>query len=304
MKRLALLLVMAASALLAQAPAAKLFPSCFSPNTLAVMRIDATQVMDQPLFQEFLATKAGDGVPFFEKILNGTGVDLETMREIWVAPQQGKDRMVMVLKGNFDAQLIEGRVQAIDTMQVVERPGVPLAVLLGNGNNPDKNNLAALLDKETMVFGKPQLVDEFLAAKLGKGKGLPPAFATRANAMLKNKALFSAVLLKLPPKQMRKAPWMALFTHAEAQAFVDGQDVELEVTLGLKKPEMREPATKLLEGARDLYALLDKDLQKLPHLASMLLEAAAVTPDPKNLVIELALPRQLIEGLLRQKMGL
>ena len=303
MKRLALLLVIAASALLAQAPAAKLFPACFSPNTLAIMRIDATQVMDQPLFQEFLASKAGNGVPFFEQIQNGTGVDLETIREVWIAPQQGKDRVLIVAKGTFDAQLIEGRVQAIETMQVVQRPGVPLAVILGN-NNPAKTNLAAVLDKETLVFGKPELVDGFLAAFLGKGKGLPPAFAVRASAMLKSKALFAGLLLQLPPKQIKKAPWMALFTHAEGQAFLDDQNVALDVTLGLKKPEMREPATKVLEGVRDLYPLLGENMQKLPQLASMLLEGATIAPDPKNLVIELVLPKEMIEHFLGQKMGL
>jgi hypothetical protein len=76
------------------------------------------------------------------------------------------------------------------------------------------------------------------------------------------------------------------------------------VTLGLKKPEMREPATKVLEGVRDLYPLLGANMQKLPQLVSMLLEGATVAPDPKNLVIELVLPKEMIEHFLGQKMGL
>lgn len=302
MKRLSLLLVMAALSLAAQAPV-KLFPACFAPDTMAVIRLDATQVMDQALFQEFLASKANEAGTFFDKVYKGTGVDLNTVKEAWIG-LRGKNQMVIVLKGTFDADAIQAQVRNIETMQVVQRPGVPLAVILNNKNNPDKTNAAAVLNKETLVFGRPELVDAFLTALLGKGEGLPPERAAQANAMLESKAMVSALILNLPEKQVAKQPWLALFTCAEIQASLSGQDMVLDVALGLAKPEMQEPATKVLEGVRDLYGLLDENLRRLGPMQTMLLEGITVKPDDKRLVVELALPREVVEQFLRQRMGL
>jgi len=272
---------------------------------MAVIRLDATQVMDQALFQEFLASKANEGGTFFDKVRKGTGVDLNTVKEAWIGVgARGKNQMVVVLKGIFDADAIQAQVANIESMQVVQRPGVPLAVILNNTSNPDKTNAAAVLNKETLVFGRPELVDAFLTALLGQGEGLPPERAAQANAMLKSKAMVATLILNLPEKQIEKQPWLALFTCAEIQATLTAQDVVLDVALGLAKPEMREPAIKTLEGVRDLYGLLDENLRRLGPTQTMLLEGVTVKPDDKRLVVELALPREVVEQFLRQKMGL
>jgi len=173
MKRLALLLVLATLPIFAQAPAAKLFPACFAPDTMAVVRIDVSQLMAQPLFQEALTLKVGDTQAFFLNIRNYTGVDLASIKEAWIGVQK-KDNVAIVLKGAFDLQAIQTQILNIQTAQVVQRPGVPFAVTLPDDKKPGQFNLAAVLDEETMAFGKPDLVDGFLAAYVGNGAGLCP----------------------------------------------------------------------------------------------------------------------------------
>lgn len=205
MKRLALLFALLSLPLLAQESAKKSFPACFAPDTMAVLRIDAAQLMEQPLFQEALTLKVGDIQTFFQNIRNATGVGLGAIKEAWIGVQK-KDHVAMVIKGTFDMQAIQNLVLNIGTAQVVQRPGVPFAVSLAENNKPGQFNLAALLDPETMVFGKPELVDAFLAAYLGNGTGLPAASAARANAMLESKALVTGVLLNLPPRGNPQEP--------------------------------------------------------------------------------------------------
>ena len=172
MRRFALLLLMATLSLAAQAPA-KLFPACFAPDTMAVVRIDVSQLMAQPLFQEALTLKVGDTQAFFLNIRNYTGVDLASIKEAWIGVQK-KDNVAIVLKGAFDLQAIQTQILNIQTAQVVQRPGVPFAVTLPDDKKPGQFNLAAVLDEETMAFGKPDLVDGFLAAYVGNGAGLCP----------------------------------------------------------------------------------------------------------------------------------
>ncbi len=303
MKRLALLLALVSLPLLAQEPAKKSIPACFAPDTMAVLRIDAAQLMEQPLFQEVLTLKVGDIQTFFQNIRNATGVDLGAIKQVWIGVQK-KDHVAMVIKGNFDMQAIQNLMLNIGTAQVVQRPGVPFAVSLPEDNKPGQFNLAALLDAETIVFGKPELADAFLAAYLGNGNGLPAASAARANALLESKALVTGVLLNLPAEETRKNPWMTLFTYAEIEASLTDPDVVLKVALGLRKPEMREPLAKAVEGIRDTYKLLDEDLRRLGPIPSMLLEGATLQPDAERLVVQVSIPQEVAERLIRQKMGM
>lgn len=303
MKRIALLLVLAVLSLRADAPPAKPFPACFPAATFLLVRFDAVQLLDQGLVQEALTAKVGDINTFIGNIRTATGVDLGSITEVWIAVLK-KDHAVIVLKGAFDLPVIQGAVMNIDAVQKVQRPGVPLALLLPDNKKPGSSNLAAILDNEKMVFGPPELVDDFLAAYLGEGEGLPPAFAGRANGMLGGKAMLDALLLRMPPEELRKNPWMTLFTHAQGAVSLAGQDVQFEAALGLRKPEMREPAMKMIEGMRDIYLLLDENMRRLDPLPSMLLEGVAVKPDAELLVLRAALPREVVERLLRQKLGM
>ncbi len=303
MKRLALLLVAAVLSLHADAPPAKPFPACFPAATLLLVRLDAVQLLDQGLVQEAITAKIGDINTFIGNVRTATGVDLGSITEVWIAVLK-KDHAVIFLKGTFDLPTIQGAVMNIDAVQAVQRPGVPLALLLPDNKKPGMSNLAAILDNEKMVFGMPELVDDFLAAYLGEGEGLPPVFAERANGMLGSKVLLDALLLRLPPEELRKNPWMTLFTHGQGAVSLAGQDVQFEVALGLRKPEMREPAMKAIEGVRDIYRLLDENLRRLDPLPSMLLEGVGVKPDAERLVLQAALPKEVVERLLRQKLGM
>lgn len=287
----------------AQAPATKPFAACFAPNTLAVLRIDAKQLMDQALYLEFLTAKAGGGETFPEKVFKATGVDLNTVSEVWIGLRDRK-QMVVVLKGSFDPASVEARVRNIETIQVLPTPGVELAIIINQKNNPERSNEAVLLDQETLVFGKPELVDGFLTALLGNGTGLSVAQATQVAAMGKSKALLATTILNLPPGMDQKKPWVALFTSAAGQATLGEQDVVIDVALGLAKPEMIEPATKLIEGFRDMYGMLDDNLRRLGPMQTMLLESVTVKPDEKQLLLQVALPRDMIEQFLRQRFGL
>jgi len=303
MKRFAACLVLTALALVAQPLADKPLTACFAPDTLAVLRIDTKQLMDQTLYLEFLAAKAGGGQTFPEKVLQATGIDLNTVSEVWIG-LRGRQQLVVVLKGSFDPATVEARVRNIETIQVLPTPGVALAVIINQKNNPERSNEAVLLDKETLVFGKPQLVDGFLTALLGDGPGLSAAQAAQVAALHESKALLAATILGLPPGMEQQKPWVALFTSAAGQATLGKQDVVIDVALGLAKPEMIEPATKLIEGFRDLYGMMDDNLRRLGPLPTTLLESVTVEPDEKQLLLQVALPRDLVEQLLRQRFGL
>ena len=301
MRRCIALLCLLSLAIAAQEKAEKPFPACFPPDSMVVLRIDAAQLMDQRLFQDVLGAKVDGMDAFFQQVQTWTGVNLATLTETWVAVQK-EDHMVMVLKGDFDTQLIQSTVLNIDTAQIVQRPGVPFAVTLPDDKKPGQVNLAALLDKRTLVFGKPDLVDSFLACLKGNGKGLAPDAAKRAVAMGTSKALLSALVVSLPAKEIQKNPWMKLIKHIEGSANVGETDLVLQVKAGLEKPEMREPATKAIEGIRDLYGMLGNDMRKLGPLKEMVLEGIEVKPDPEDLVLELTVPTEVAERLIRRKM--
>jgi hypothetical protein len=304
MKRcLPLCLLLVALTTFGQAAKEKPFPACFPADTLVVFRIDAAQLMDQRLFQDVLGAKLGGMDAFFQQVQGWTGVNLNTLTEAWVAVQK-KDHVVMVLKGEFDTQLIQSTVLNIDAAQVVQRPGVPFAVTLPDDKKPGQFNLAALLDKKTLVFGKPDLVDSFLACLKGNGKGLPPEVAARAAALMGSKRLLDVLLTSIPASEMRKNPWLSLIAHVQGAASITDTDLVLQAKIGLVKPEMREPATKAIEGVRDIYGMLDDNLRKLGPLKGMLLEGITVKPDEKDLFLELAVPMDVAERLVRQKFNL
>jgi hypothetical protein len=297
------LFLLLALALSGQDAKEKPFPACFPADTMVVLRIDAAQLMDQRLFQDFLGAKVEGMDAFFQKVQTWTGINLGTLTDVWVGVQK-KDHTVLVLKGDFDLQLIQSTVLNIDTAQVVQRPGVPFAVTLPDNKKPGQFNLAALLDKKTLVFGKPDLVDGFLACLKGNGKGLAPEMAARSVGLMKNKQLLSVLLTSLPASEIRKNPWLSLMTHVQGSADATEKDLVLEARIGLAKPEMREPATKAVEGVRDVYGLLDNNLRKLGPLKEMVLEGITVKPDDKDLVLQLAVPMDVAERLIRQKLNL
>ena len=304
MKRLAALILLTAFLLHAQAPPPeKPLPSCFPADTMLVARFDVAQMLDQRVFQDFMTAKLGGMDAFFLQFQTWTGIDLGTIKTGWLGLVK-EDHVVIVLKGAFDVQTVQSTVLNIDTAQVVRRPGVPFAVMLPENKKPGDFNMAALLDKETLVFGRPDLVDGFLAALKGKGKGLPPPAVALTIPMLKSESLVSAALISLPEAELRKNPLMRLFTHGQITADLSEEDLELTLEVGLKKPEMREPATKAIEGIRDLYGMLDDDLRQIPRLAEIALEGISVRPDKKRLLLDLTLSREVVEGLLREKLGL
>lgn len=299
MKRLAFLLLLALGPVFAEAPAAKPFPVCFPGQTMFLARLDAKQLLEQPIVRSIVGARLGDVDAFIQHVRTATGLDFGSVGAVWVGVLR-KDHAVIVFEGSYDVNLIRRQVQNIDVAQIVQRPGVPLALVLPDNQNPGQMNLAALLDESKLVFGRPELVDEYLSAYLGQGEGLPAAFGEVAVEMGESEALIACLLLRLPPEEVRKNPWLGLFTHGLGELRL-GEDVLFEVGLGLRNPDMREPAAKAIEGVCDLYRLLDADLRRLDPIPSMLLEGATVEADPELLVLRTSLPREFAERLLRQR---
>ena len=277
--------------------------SCFPAATNAVIRVDAAGLFEDRLFLDFLDRKVGGKIEFFREFRTWTGIDLGTLKAGWVGVIR-ENQAVIVLDGTFDIPTVQAAVLNIDTVQVVQRPSIPLAIMLPDDKRPGQSNLVAVLDESTLVFGPPDLADAFLAALKGKGEGLPPARAALCASLAGDASLISAAVFGLDEAVFRKAPWLRLFTYGRIQIDSADAQVAANLLLGLRKPEMRAPAAKLIEGARDLYGMLDEDLRKLDPMQAMILEGMVVKPDDKALAVELRLPRETVERMLRPKLGL
>jgi hypothetical protein len=252
------------------------------------------------VIQQFIAQKTGGADVFIGNVKTWTGVDLDTVRTCWIGVQK-KDHAIIVLQGEFSEQAIESAVLNIDTAQVVQRPGVPFTVMLPDDKRPGEYNLAGVLDEKTIVLGLPELVDDFLAVYTGAQPVADAARAKRIAAISTSEAMLDAVVLEVPEAELRKNPWMGLFSAATITADLD-KDLELGLRLAVKDPEIADPIRKLVEGFRDVYSHLEPPQRKLPRIVEVLLKNAAVAVDQGDVVVDVTIPTATFEQMAQQKL--
>ena len=270
-------------------------------DTQAVIRVDAQQLRKQPLFVQAMDQKAGGLVNFTAQIRQWTGIDLDTVKNIWVAVE-GKDMAVFILEGTFNADLIADAVYRIDTAQPVQREGVPFSVMLPDDKKPGQFNFAAILDDNTMVFGNPEVADAYIACFTGVEKGLPPEQKAKLAAMTDSEAMVHAVLLAFDDAELEKNPWMAAITGGELMANLD-KDLAVNAYVSVSNPNMVEPVCRTICGLRDLYATLDPRLRKLEPIQELLLAGLDAKPADNDVLLTLLVDEETLNEFVDKFLG-
>jgi len=275
--------------------------TCFSPETLAVVRLDMQQLRMMPLIMQVLEAKTKGYDLLVSNVQEWTGLDLDAASVGWLGVAEN-DRVVIVLEGNFDSRAMQDKIPMIDKAQIVHLENVLLAFLLADDKKPGKSNLAVLVNENRVVFGNPELADTFLAAYAGHDVGLAAEKAAFVKSMLPAKSAVQVALLRLPAKEMAKNPWMKLITGGILYADME-DTLQIEVSVFAQKTEMLAPVKDILEGLRDVYKLLDEEHQKLDHKVELLLENLQVEVDKKSLMLSVEIDAAEVERFIQQKLG-
>lgn len=301
--RRTLTLTLAAVALLLAGPALRAADILkgFSRDTKLVVRVDAQQLRKQPLFIQAMDQKAGGLINFTAQIRQWTGLDLDTVTNIWLAVE-GKDMAAVVLEGTFNADLVADAVYRIDTAQPVQREGVPFAVMLPDDKKPGQFNLAAILDDTTLVIGKPEVADAYIACFTGVEKGLSPEQVAKIAPMKGSEAMLHAVVLGFDEADVRKNPWMRALTGGELMANLD-KDLAVNAYVGVSNPNMVEPICRTICGFRDLYATLDPQLRKLKPIQELLLAALDAKPADNDVLLTLLIDEETLNEFADKFLG-
>lgn len=273
----------------------------FARNTKIVARLDAENLRKQPLFIHAMDQKAGGLVNFTTQIRQWTGLDLDTVKAIWLTVE-GEDRAAAILEGEFNADLIADAVYRIDTAQPVQREGVPFAVMLPDDKKPGQFNLAAILDDKTLIIGQPEVADAYIACFTGMEKGLGPDDLAKLGGLKQTDAMLHAVVLGFEEKEIRKNPWMRAITGGELMANLD-KELAVNAYIGVANPDMVEPVCRTICGFRDLYATLDPEFRKLQPIQELLLAGLDAKPYEGDVLLTLLIDEETLNEFTDKFLG-
>ncbi|MCK5805550.1 MAG: hypothetical protein KAI66_22145 [Lentisphaeria bacterium] len=297
--------VLALLALAAWLPLASLageIATSFPAKTRVVIRVDADKLRTLPVFQQFLTNKVGDQQEFFQTIKTWSGIDLDSVKEVWVGVLK-KDHAVIVLKGDFDLDTIRTAVMQIDTAQVAMRPQVPFSVMLADDKRPGEFNLAALLDDSTVAIGRPELVDEYISSYVTDDFAMSEDRAAIAKDLAGSPWGVDVALFEMGPEELAKNPWMKLISWVRFRGEMK-EDLALQLILAPTEEKAALATKNLLDSARTLYLMVPKESQKLKGIKEFLLKNVQTRVVEGLLLADVTMPgdagAKLLGGILRK----
>mgnify|MGYP003968804349 CR=1 FL=1 len=271
----------------------------FSDSVMAVARIDMNKLRQVPAIERAVNDEFGKLQGFCRQIREWTGVDLDCVDHLWLGVQKANHGMV-VMEGVHDIAAIRDSLMAIDHAQNIPKEGVPIAVLLPDEKKPGTFNLGAVLDERVLVVGQPEATEAYIDAYTGNAQGLGEEKRARIASLKDSEFMVHAFILGMKAEDVAKAPFLRGLTHGEVRMDVPG-DLQVNVSVGVRKKGLLQPIQKLAQGFFELYAQMD-DAGKGNPIKRQLFENAAVRIEGEEVVVLSGIAEDVIDQLLEQKL--
>lgn len=216
--------------------------SYFPPETKLIAKLDLEKLRANK-FSTRIKEKHQDKIQVFEdKFLNGTGIDIQNIKTIWLAGvEQGNG--ILIFEGSFDRSAISEAVSRKPENQAIEKNGCMFAVMCPGMKDKTKKNLAALIDESIIVVGKPDLADKFIENYSGKTAGLDE----NTIKIFSEPKVFKAVLLSISQEMIQKKPFMADVQSGSFEMDLDDHAL-LNLQINTSNKEQAEAVKQILDG--------------------------------------------------------
>ncbi len=179
-------------------------------ETKAIIHVNLEKARQTPAVVKIRELFAVERLRMVDKIQAKTGIDIEKIKEVWIAGES-KRKGLVILKGEFDADAMRQAAALIgeEKVEVVSRDGVAFAAVVNTPRHGGGPKLGVLVDESTLVAGDQAAVEEYLSAGKGEGEGLASEAAGTAGSFFNDASIVQGMLLSMPQDAVRKNPMLA-----------------------------------------------------------------------------------------------
>jgi hypothetical protein len=230
--------------------------SSFPDKLLFVAKFNVAKVKQVPPVKEALGDQISKVATVIGQIRSWTGIDLESVATLWIGVEK-KDNVIIVLEGPFNVQGIRSAMVAIPTVQILSESDALFAVKLPDDKRPGEFNMGALLTSDTVVFGRPHLVEPFIDTYTVETGAAGTEAQSQLAVLRESESMLHAVIRSLNPEDVKKQPFLSYLERGELKGDME-EDLLLGLAVGVTKPEMLQPLAKALGGGFAFWQQMDK----------------------------------------------
>jgi hypothetical protein len=312
-RKLGLALALAALlALPAAAEAPKLDPLVPADAEMVVV-FNVRQLFESPLVKKYGLKDLKDALKKNEQVgqlLTAAGVDpFKDVTSVVLAgkPSPANDKMLVVVRGNFDPEKIHKVAVGI----AEKKPGELKITKEGDRQVYEtkaegKPAYATFADKGTLIVSPSKEYTLETAKNAGKAAARPSKELTQAVAKVSDKdALWLALVITDEMKQaMAKNPQTAAIApklEAVTGSLTVTDDLKASVLIHTTDPKAAAELRKMINQVKPLLAVFAQQDEKHADLYAELLSNLKITADAKTVDITLKVSQELIEKAAKQE---
>jgi hypothetical protein len=228
------------------------------------------------------------------------GLDLYKIDTLWAAVGESEE-FLAIAKGKFDSLPVEKALRKLSNFGEIRVDGVHFAAVFPDDKNPNKNNVLAVINENTVMLGEEKFAKEFLEVYAGKKKGLDAGMQRRVSLMGKSKNLVHAMTMNfvLPAKE-RDNPILKNLKKAELVLDSNSKYFNLRIDADAHDTTNLPGIAQILSGA--LNAQKNSPNVKDNAIVADILKNAKLSSNSKGLALETKLSRSLLKTFLEDQL--
>ena len=275
--------------------------SSFPERTSLVAKIDSAAIKKIDFVNKML--NDGENLQLADvrsAVESYLGLDLYKIDTLWAATGENEEYLA-IAKGKFDTLPVEKALRKMSNFGEIRVDGIHFAAVFPDDKKPNKNNVLAVIDENTVLFGEEKFTREFLAVFSGKKKGLNAGMLRRVSLIGKSKSLVHAMTMNfvLPAKD-KDNPLLKNLKRGELVLDASSKYFNLRLDADAHDTKNLPGIAQLLSGA--LNTQKNSPNVKNNPIVAELLKNSKLSSNSKGLAFETKLSRKLLKTFLEDQL--
>lgn len=224
------------------------------------------------------------------------GLDLMKVDTTWLAAA-GENQFLMLMDGGFDAQAIKNALKKLSRYSQVKIDGVDYIATFPDENKPGINNLIAILDENTVLFGEEKFASDYLKVFTKRARGIKGSDVIKLKKIQKSGKLFHGTTINFVlPEKEKNNPILKNLSDGEFHANLEGNFLKIHIDAEAKEKDSLYGMTMLLNGILNFQKQDNKTTGN--KLIDELIYNSVVKNDKEKIYFDTKVKKQNIELLV------
>ena len=227
------------------------------------------------------------------------GLDLMKVDTTWMAVG-GDNEFILLMDGGFDSLAVENALRKLSRYSQVNIDGVNYIATFPDENKPGINNLIAILDDNTVLFGEEKFATEYLKVFTRRARGIKGSQIMKLKKIQKSNKLFHGTTINFVlPEKEKNNPILKNLSDGEFHANLEDNFLKIHIDAEAKEKDSLYGMTMLLNGILNMQKQGNKTTGN--KLIDELIYNSVVKNDKEKIYFDTKVKKQNIELLVETK---